>query len=382
MKRYIFKKILLLIPTIFLLAVLVFFLSEMAPGDRVMMNLDITGNSLNVENSISKKDYDRLAHQLNLDLPQFYFSIHPIAYPDTLYKIVNPQIKDPIKLNLMLKSKLYDIFPVINWNGTKNRFHKWFAGVLKLNFGVSAIDGQSVIHKIGNSLKWTILYILVAYIFTLGLAIPLGIYSASNFQKPVSGILDIILLIIYSMPLFWLATLSVLFFTSSEITPYLNIFPSIGIGDISGTESILHQIKTALPHLLLPSIVISLHSGAYLSSLIKKNMLKEMNKTYYLSLLSRGLKRKTVILKHIFPNSILPLVTLLIVSFPASLAGSVVMEVIFNIPGMGRLLYDAILKYDWNIVFAIVLLIGLLTYLSYMIGDIVYSWLNPKIKLN
>ena len=382
MKQYILKKILLLIPTLFLLAILVFFLSEMAPGDRVLINLDINGNSLTGENTVSKDDYDRIAHQLNLDLPQFYFSIHPVAYPDTLNKIVNPLIKDLIKSQIINNAKFYDIVPKIKWNGTNNRFHKWFGKVIKFDFGVSAIDGQYVIDKIGSSLKWTLLYIFIAYILALGLAIPLGLLSVYYDKKTISKFIDISTFVIYSMPFFWLSTLAVVFFTSSEITPYLNIFPSIGIGDISEENGVFKQILIAVPHLLLPSIVIALHSGAYLSTLIRKNMLKEIDKTYYLSLLARGLDKKTVILKHIFPNSMLPLVTLLIVSFPASLAGSVVTEVIFNIPGMGRLLYEAILKYDWNVVFAIVLLIGFITYLSYMIGDIIYSRLNPKITLN
>jgi len=109
-------------------------------------------------------------------------------------------------------------------------------------------------------------------------------------------------------------------------------------------------------------------------------MEKEISKKYYTTLLSRGLSKKNVILKHIFPNSMLPLTTMIIVSLPASFAGSVVMEVIFNIPGMGRLLYDSILGYDWNVVFAIVLLLGVFTYISYLIGDMVYSYLNPKIQ--
>jgi peptide/nickel transport system permease protein len=253
---------------------------------------------------------------------------------------------------------------------------------LHFDFGTSIIDGQEVIKKINSSLKWTLLYILIAFFLTFGMAIPLGIYMASHSGSKLTKFLDWKLLGFHSVPIFWLTTLAVIFLTSSEITEIFNIFPSIGLGNIDEDMSLFTQIKIAFPHLILPSLVIALHSGAYLTTLIKRNMLKEMDEKYFLAILSRGTKRKTTILKHIFPNSILPLITLMVVSLPASLAGSVVTEVIFNIPGMGRLLYNSILTYDWNVVFAIVLLIGIATYISYVIGDILYVYFNPKVKIS
>ncbi len=380
MLNYLLKKIIVLIPAIFLLAVLIFFLSNLAPGDRVLAYLDLKGASISGDQTISQEDYKKTAHKLNLDLPLFYFSIHPKVYPDTLYKIVNPEQKDSIASLLISKAKATDLIPVVSFHGSKNRFHKWFGNILKFDFGISSIDGRDVIKKIGSALKWTFLYIIIAYILTYGLAIPLGIFSAYYRKRKFTKLLELKLMILYAIPLFWLGTLAVIFFTSSEITPFLNIFPSTGIGEVYGDMGIMKQISIAAPHLILPSLVIAVHSGAYLSSLLKKNMEKEMNKKYYTALLSRGLSKRDVVFKHIFPNSMLPLTTMIIVSFPASFAGSVVMEVIFNIPGMGRLLYDSLLGYDWNVVFAIVLLLGVFTYISYMIGDIVYSYLNPKIK--
>lgn len=381
MIKYLIKNIILLIPAIFLLALATFFLSKMAPGDRVNTYLDLKGVIVSGDKTISQEDYKKIAHNLNLDLPLFYFSIHPAVYPDSFYTNANLQQIDSKKSPMISKASFKDILPVFRWYGTQNQFHKWFGKVLTLDFGISAIDGQKVLDKIKPALKWTFIYIIIAFILTYGLAIPLGIFSAYYHNTKIAGLLNIKLMILYSVPLFWLATLSVIFFTSPEITPVLNIFPSIGIGDIYSDMNLYEQLSIAVPHLILPSIVVAIHSAAYLSTLIKKNMLQEMKKSYYLALLARGLSKKTVILKHIFPNSLLPLVTLIIVSFPASFAGSVVMEVIFNIPGMGRLLYDSISNYDWNVVFAIVLLLGVFTYVSYTIGDIVYSYLSPKIKV-
>lgn len=473
MSRYVLKKILMIVPTVILLAIMVFFISELAPGNRVEAYLELNGSVLNEDEQTVENDYREIAKKINLNLPIFYFSIHPISYPSDLHKAkVNSnyvlkksmldkygrwnQIEDVFRkidilkstfnnlddtiknkseskkfinslkdlmnsstylgfnesfialennINSDLKSKnslgakieelkktysdlinrttsISGILPIFSWYGTNNRFHKWFGKVLHFDFGISINDGQEVFTKIVKSLKWTLLYILIAYILTFGMAIPLGIYMASKSEKRFTKFIDLKLLGLHSIPLFWLSTLAVIFLTSSEITCVFNIFPSIGIGDIDSDMSLLTQFQTALPHLILPSIVIALHSGAYLTTLIKRNMLVEMNKKYFLANLSRGISRKSVILKHIFPNSILPLITLIVVSLPASLAGSVVTEVIFNIPGMGRLIYNSILVNDWNVIFAIVLLIGIVTYISYVIGDILYVYFNPKVKLN
>ncbi len=380
MFKYLIKKLIIIFPSIFLLAVLIFFLSKLAPGDRVYAYLELKGTAISGNRTIEEKDYKEIAHKLNLDLPLFYFSIHPKAFSDSLYQIVIPKQKDSLKSLIISKAKASDMLPIISFYGKKNQFHKWFGNILKFDFGISSIDGQSVIKKIGTALKWTFLYIILAYILTYGFAIPLGIFSVYYSNRKFIKIIELKLMILYAMPLFWLATLSVIFFTSDEVIPFLNVFPSPGIGNIYGNMSLVKQISIAIPHLILPSLIIAIHSGAYLAALIKKNMQKEMKKKYSSALLARGLGKKEVILKHIFPNSILPLTTLIIVSLPASFAGSVVMEVIFNIPGMGRLLYDSLLGYDWNVVFTIVLLIGIFTYLSYIAGDLLYSFLNPKIQ--
>ncbi len=275
---------------------------------------------------------------------------------------------------------IFSIFPKFVWNGSENRFHKWFSNILKFDFGTSSVDGRKVAVKIKKSLKWTLMYVFLSYILTFGLAIPIALFSTYYNKNIISKLIDNSFIAIYSIPIFWLATLAVIFFTSSEVTELFNIFPSIGIGEIYSDMSFWQQLKIAMPHLILPSIVVAFQSGAYIIDLIKKNMQKEMKKKYYLSLMAEGLPRKKVIFNHIFPNSILPLITMIVVRLPVSITGSVIIEVIFNIQGMGRLLYDSILQYDWNVVYAIVLLIGIATYIFYFIGDLLYSYFDSRIK--
>jgi len=147
------------------------------------------------------------------------FSVYPLntTLSDTPPTIVT-EPPPPVEYSgVLLETRCY---------GTNNRFHNWFGQVLHLNFGNSIIDGQQVFTKINSSLKWTLLYIFIAFFLTYGLAIPLGIYMASHNESRIKIFLEWKLLGLYSVPLFWLSTLAVVFLTSSEITGVFNFFPS------------------------------------------------------------------------------------------------------------------------------------------------------------
>lgn len=465
MLRYVFIRILLVIPVFFVLCTAVYFISTFTPGDKVGQYLEIYGVNYSGSEQISDDDYVKTARKLNLDKPHFYFSMLPWYYPDTICRIVLPQrnrlatvflnesgswkltsalLNETDKLKkladtsgqvlinevsevhiekMLVSSSLHEfeinlrildttavrdsfiqmneitdkIFHILEnreknylsersylpkfiWNGADNRFHSWFGKVLKSDFGVSMTDGRKVLDKLNDSFPLTLTYVVLAYIFTFILAIPFGIL-ASYYSKSIwIRVTEIFFSAVYSVPLFWLSTLAVIFLTTDEVLHLMNIFPSIGIGMTDTEAGMIERIIVALPHFILPALIVAMHSGAYLGLMIKRNIEKEMSESYFISLIAKGISMKKAILKHAFPNSMLALVTLIVMGFPAALAGSVVIEVIFNIPGMGRLLYDSLLRYDWNVVFAIVVFIGLLTYLFYVAGDVIYSLLNPKIK--
>jgi peptide/nickel transport system permease protein len=465
MLRYVFIRILLIIPVFFVLSTAVYLISTLTPGDKVGQYLEIYGVNYSGSDQISDEDYVKTARKLNLDKPHFYFSIIPRYYPDTLHRIVLPmrhrlatailnesgswkltssllnetdklqklavtsdqmvfreeidscnekmmvsstlnefernilnlgsigsrdsliqviEITDNISNLLENRNKNYlskrSYLPKLIWNGVDNRFHSWFGNVLKSDFGVSMIDGRKVFDKLKDAFPVTLGYVVMAYFFSFILAIPFGIISAFNAKSKFVKVIETLLSAVYSVPIFWLSTLAVIFLTTDEVSSFLNIFPSIGIGFTEPDATVTDRIITALPHFILPALIVALYSGAYLSLLIKRNIEKEMSESYFISLIARGISRRNATFRHAFPNSILALVTIIVMGFPAALAGSVVIEVIFNIPGMGRLLYDSLLRFDWNVVFAVVVFIGLLTYLFYMAGDLIYSFLNPKIK--
>lgn len=377
-------RILLVIPVSLILALVVFFLAENAPGNRVEDYIELMGTENNAMSINTGESLENIIKKFNLDKPQFYFSITP----------VNFKFQDKINLdhagkynenhdNISQKaSNYYDLLPKLKWYGNQNRFHLWFSKAICFDFGISMTDGRKVIEKIIEALPYTLLYALLTYFLTFIIAIPISLGLKYFENKKILDILNISMIALYSIPLFWLCTLAVIFFTTDQVTGLFDIFPYIGVGDIARDTSFWGKWLKAFPHLVLPSLVVALHSGAYLSLLISRSMGKEIDEPYYTALIARGLSRKSILINHVFPNSMLPLITVLVIGLPVSMAGSVIIEVIFNIPGTGRLLYDSLIHYDWNVVFAITMLIGILTYIFYVLGDLIYSLINPKLSLS
>jgi len=444
----------------------------MAPGDPALHFIQLRGQFATEMSSLDlKKQHAGISRELGLDLPLFYFSIQPAAYPDTLHLISYPPSRKRLKawLNesgswpavqqfergrLVIESllwteektnpaarqaiarlkhientasfkealalatgwkdsleqstyipsrelireianwpdtlqdyagasfsKLDGGIPVFRFHGTGNQYHRWISNVFNLDFGPSIVDARPAIQKIGEAFPWTFFYVLIAYLLSLMIGITLGLVSAWHHQKWREKWIGTISFIFYALPLFWLATLAVVFLTSDLYGPFWHWFPSAGIGRIYPEMSVWEKTATALPHLILPALILALHSSAGGIRIIRNSTLVELKADYFLTAKAKGLSNRRILMKHVFPNAMLPVITMLVSSFPSALAGSVIMEVVFNIPGIGRLLFDSIHFMDWNVVFALLLFMGLVTFVFYLIGDLLYAWLNPKIKL-
>lgn len=473
MGRYAAIKLLLIIPSLLLLSLIVFFLSKLAPGDPVASVVELRGQLTEEFNTGEiSPEYLQVAEDLNLHLPTFYFSIHPSYYPDTLYRIIHPdkkerlikwleeskdwpsiqhllneqnlcrnilyatpdtllspdksqealqlikmaeksqsveqlaknynelvrwteqndllalpQLKQSIKEQYNIantlkntKSHFLSFIPTFAFHGFQNQYHQWLKRIIIFDFGLSLVDARPAAQKIFYALGWTLFYVLIAYLFSLLIAIPLGLFNAWKHGKTIEKFISSISFIFYAFPLFWIATLAAVFLTNGLYAPWLHLFPGIGVGNIYSSMNFMERITTSMPYLILPALILALHSAASGIRIVRNSAFAELKSDYYLTAKAKGLNSFQLLWRHILPNAMLPIITLLVSSFPAALTGSVVLEVIFNIPGMGRLLYDSILFMDWNIVFGILLLMGLLTFIFYLIGDLLYAYLNPKIK--
>ena len=473
MSRYTIIKILLIFPSLFLLSLVVFFLSKLAPGDPVQSMIQLRGEFAGEINQREMPEqYRKVSRELGLDLPLFYFSLQPIAFPDTLHKIMPREKKDQLvkwleqcgnwslvqefstqrnelehllvsenspmnsKANeliaqlkfldhtdqledvftlvrtfrdslsiyasfyglpitntaqklaatsqamLSAKPGMVQSFPTLRFHGTSNQYHQWFSKVLRLDFGQSLVDARPAATKISEAFPWTIIYVLIAYVLSLSLAIPLGLVTAWYYTGWIEKLISSMSFIFYALPLFWLATLAVVFLTNDLYAAWLHWFPAAGLGPVTPNMGWMERIILAIPHLILPALILALHSAAGGIRIVRNSAVAELKSDYFLTAKAKGLSGKRIVMRHIFPNAMLPIITSLVSSFPAALAGSVVLEVVFNIPGIGRLLFDSIHSMDWNVVFAIMLLMGLITFIFYLIGDLLYAWLDPKIKFD
>jgi len=271
-------------------------------------------------------------------------------------------------------------WPQFLWYGAENQFHYWISNFVSGKLGRSVLDGRPVWSKITKALWWTIFMVLIGLVITLLVSVPLGVWSAYTEQAKWDGVISNFFYFIYAMPLFWLATLMVVFFTTTQYGSWTNIFPSVGIDPFRGGGSTLSNILYNAKQLVLPIFCLVIHSVAYLSRIVRMSIITESKQQYRLTAQLKGLTRASAYWKHLFPNSLLPLITIIVGIIPASFAGSLVLEVIFNIPGIGRLMYDSILGGDWYVMFSIVMLVGIVTIISYLIGDLLYSLVNPKIR--
>jgi peptide/nickel transport system permease protein len=272
--------------------------------------------------------------------------------------------------------------PKLKWNGSKNRFHSAISKILVGDWGVSTVDRQSVRTKIGHAIRWTLILSIISLIFALVMAFLLGIHASIHDNSITERFISSTLFGIYAMPLFWLATLLIVFFTSSQYGSWLDIFPSVGIIIQDGDQSFLSNLLARGHLLILPIFCLTISSIAFFYQILLSGNRTEMSKPYFLTARAKGLDHRSALVRHSFLNASYPVIGLLAVIIPGLIGGSLVLEVLFNIPGMGRLMFNSILTEDWSIVTTTVLISGILAFVSFILTDVLLYWINPKKLVN
>jgi len=279
----------------------------------------------------------------------------------------------------LLNTDFSFFYPVLHFHGSRNQFHKWFSSILRADFGRAMVDGRPVLAKIKKALMWSVSLALLSIFFSTIFSLPLGFYTALYSESKLNTLSSLFLYFVFSIPIFWLATLMIVFFTTDDFGNWTNIFPSVGLIKIE-SSGVLQTILSNLKLLILPTFCLIFSYTAYLYRQVRLSILEQRNKDYFLAAVSKGMSIKSALFKHAFPNALFPISTILIGAIPAAMSGSLVIEIIFNIPGMGRLLFNAIFNDDWNTISAIIIFVSMITMIFYLIGDIVYAKLNPKIS--
>ena len=162
---------------------------------------------------------------------------------------------------------------------------------------------------------------------------------------------------------------------------WANIFPSAGIKYWYADKTVSEQIMLNASQLILPVLCITLPSLAYVSRIMKSKFSEVLSFDFITSLKAKGISEKRLYNRHVLKNGMIPYITILTGSIPGLFAGSLVIEIIFSIPGIGKLLLDSIYGSDWGVISGLVIMLSLVTVLAYLLADILYSWANPRINI-
>jgi peptide/nickel transport system permease protein len=315
MVAMILRRLLALIPVLFLISIIVFAVMRMIPGDPLDVLYGMEGLS----------DQARSAMEQKLGLDQ------------------------PIHL----------------------QYARWLGRLVSGDWGVSYITGQPVFNLIIQRLPATYLLAVCSMFLALLIAVPLGIIAAVNRNTGIDYAAMVLALLGISIPSFWMGIMLVLLFAL-----VLGWLPSFGY------VSPLESPGEALKHLLLPSIALGTALTGTVTRLVRSSLLEELGKDYVRTARAKGLAERAVILRHGLKNALIPVVTVLGMWFGFLLGGSVVLETIFAWPGVGRLLVGSILSRDYPVVQNVVLVIAVSFVLVNLLVDIVYSFLDPRIRVS
>jgi peptide/nickel transport system permease protein len=239
-------------------------------------------------------------------------------------------------------------------------------------------DHRPVADKILERLPITILLNILSMLLILLIAIPIGILSAVHQDSPFDKITSVFVFVGFAIPTFWLALLLMIFFGVN-----LSWLP------ISGIRSLNYEYLPAgaafwdlIKHLILPVLLSAFGGLAGLSRYMRSNMLEVIRQDYIMTARAKGLSERVVIYKHALRNALLPVITILGLSIPGLIGGSVIFETIFAIPGMGQLFYMSVMARDYPVVMGILFIGAALTLLGNLIADVSYAVADPRIRVS
>jgi peptide/nickel transport system permease protein len=257
------------------------------------------------------------------------------------------------------------------------QYFKWLGNILQGDFGRSFSRHQPVFDVILDAVPITISLALIGITMQFIFGILLGVISAVKQGTKLDRTLTVSALFIYSMPEFWLSLMLIIVFSLK-----LGWFPASNLNSI-GADSLgtVEFILDRLHHLVLPIFVLSLGGIAGLARYVRGQMLEVIRQDYIRTARAKGLSEKVVIFKHALRNALLPVVTILGGSLPALFSGALFIEVIFAIPGMGRIAVEAVFARDYPLIIANTFISGTLIVLGNLLADVLYAVVDPRIKL-
>jgi len=317
MSKYLFRRLLISVPTLLGISLVLFTILALAPGDP----------------------FEELA--------------------------TNPNVPPEVRANLRTQFGLDDPIAV--------RYVRWVASMLKGDWGFSFVSRINVSSLIWQRLPTTLFVLGTAQLLGLLVALPIGIYSAVRPYSLFDQIATTFAFIGFSLPTFFTGLLFILFFSI-----YLDWLPFIYRADISATG--WRWAWEMARQAIMPITVLGLFQGAAMTRFMRSAVLEVIRLDYVNTARSKGLSERVTIAKHVVRNALIPVVTLVALQIPGVFTGAVITEQIFRVPGIGSLLIDAIRSNDTPVIMAITFVFSALVVLFNLIADLVYGWLDPRIS--
>lgn len=289
--------------------------------------------------------------------------------PTDLQTDLNPKVSAEMRERLRQRYDLDQPLPV--------QYGKWLGRLATLDFGESfAQDHRPVADKIAERLPVTVLINLLSIAVILAVAVPLGVISATRRNSLFDRGTTVFVFIGFATPSFWLALLLMDYFgVRLGVLPIAGL-KSFGYDTLPWWEKGLDLAR----HLLLPIFVATFGGLAGFSRYMRANLLEVIRQDYILTARAKGLSERVVIWRHALRNALLPVITILGLSVPGLIGGSVIFETIFAIPGMGKLFYDGVMMRDYPLIMGELVMVAILTLVGNLLADICYAMADPRIR--
>ncbi len=254
------------------------------------------------------------------------------------------------------------------------QFFIYLGKLLSLNLGTSNIQQRPVTDLIMERLPATVLLMTTATVVAVALGVLLGVAAARRSGRWLDSVISVLALVVYATPAFWLGLMLIVLFSV-----YFDLLPSGGMMTIGSGKTGLTLALDIARHLVLPATTLGLFYVAIYARLMRASMLEVYNLDFITTARAKGLTEGRIAWTHAFRNALLPVVTLAGVQFGHLLGGSILVETVFAWPGLGRLVFDALLQRDLNLLLGILFVSSVVVILANVIVDLTYGFLDPRI---
>ncbi|MBF0432969.1 MAG: ABC transporter permease subunit [Fibrobacteria bacterium] len=337
MIAYITRRILLMIPTILGITLVCFSLIQLVPGGPVEEMV----SKLKASASLQGEDASRVITEEELENIKTYYGFDKPAV---------------------------------------TRYFLWLGNVFRLDLGTSYSYEEPVWDVIASKFPISLFFGLVSFLLSYLICVPLGLYKAVKNHSVFDSISSAVIFTGYVIPGYALGILLIILFCGGSV---FNWFPLSGIVSDNFEElSLFGRILDFMHHMVLPIICYMASEFAFLTMLMKNSLLEEIRKEYIRTALVKGSSFKTAIWRHALRNALIPIATRLSEIFTLMFAGALLIEKVFDIDGMGLLVYNSIINRDYNVVMGIILLTSVLTLMGRLFSDIMYVVIDPRIKFD